>query len=199
MNRVPPPLLLPAEACSLAGVENLTLLNAATLSALERAFWGQVASLDQDACWPWRGPRVRRLGTPLFLGPEWGLPCAPADIVAWVLRRGELPPGRLLMRTCRVPACICPAHGRLTVDVPPATPAYVRHYRPSARVNDAVAREMRERFAVGDLSQEELSRRYGGVMSRQAVGSLLHGQSHTGAGGPILPPARPGRPKRRRD
>lgn len=73
----------------------------------ERRFWSKVARGDDSACWPWTAGTVRG-------GYGWiwleGSKRLQAHRAAFMLERGEIPPGVFVCHTCDNPACCNPSH-----------------------------------------------------------------------------------------
>lgn len=59
----------------------------------DRRFWRRVDVGARDECWTWRGPGD-----------------SGADVRAYELMRGPLPPGARLVHRCANPRCVNPDH-----------------------------------------------------------------------------------------
>lgn len=67
-----------------------------------RRFWKHARVGGPGECWPWTGPTGRE-GAPAFEG-------RPAEVRAYELARGPVPPGGSVRRTCGHPECVNPDH-----------------------------------------------------------------------------------------
>lgn len=69
-------------------------------------FWAKANVLGPDECWLWRASVTSRgYGRFRLHGKSRGAHC-----VAWLLDRGPIPPGQLVLHRCDVPLCCNPAH-----------------------------------------------------------------------------------------
>ena len=72
-----------------------------------RRFWSKVQRQGREACWEWTGTYTSK-GSPLFAvnGKN-----ETASKVAWrIAGGGKIPAGTKLMRSCKNPRCVNPAH-----------------------------------------------------------------------------------------
>jgi len=70
-------------------------------------FWSKVARAGPDECWLWKGARHPK-GYGEFRSPP-GLTKI-AHRVAFILSRGDIPPGLLICHSCDNPPCCNPRH-----------------------------------------------------------------------------------------
>lgn len=68
-------------------------------------FWAKVECGQPDECWPWTGTPDNGYGR-FWAGGKSLL----AHRVAWILKHGDVPPGKQLDHLCRNRACCNPAH-----------------------------------------------------------------------------------------
>jgi len=69
-------------------------------------FWAKVTTAEKG-CWLWRGSTQPKGYGTFRCGP--GAPQL-AHRIAWILIRGEIPNGLLVLHKCDVPGCVRPSH-----------------------------------------------------------------------------------------
>ena len=134
-------------------------------------FWAKVdRSGGPDACWPWLGVRSKK-GYGQWR-PE-GHRTVPvyAHRLSYQLAHGGIPKGAYVLHTCDNPPCVNPAHlgvGSQTDNMREMydrardvhnAPRGASHYR--ARLTDEAVAAIRERYRIGELSQEQIAREFG--------------------------------------
>jgi hypothetical protein len=155
-------------------------------------FWPKV---DRSGdCWLWTAGKAGKGYGVLMVGSrrDGNKRMAYAHRVSYEMARGPIPPGMLVRHSCDTPACVNPAHlslgkhldnsrdaverGRTTAgDRHPwrANPALIRkgerHH--GAKLTDQQVREIRERYAAGDISQRQLGAEYG--IQQGAVSAII--------------------------
>lgn len=96
-----------------------------------------------------------------------------AHRVSWVINRGEIPSGMLVLHRCDNPSCINPDHLFLgTQKENMADCSRKGRVRNGARFSLAIAREIRARYREGGRTQGSLADEYG--MSFQHVSSIVN-------------------------
>jgi hypothetical protein len=74
-------------------------------------FWSRVDKRGPDECWLWTGAAFRKSKRQMGYGRRAGSgPNTYAHRVAYMLAKGPIPKGKLVMHTCDVPLCCNPAH-----------------------------------------------------------------------------------------
>lgn len=143
------------------------------------AFWEKVdRGGGPDACWNWkRGKRTRGYGAAYHNGRQW-----PASRLAYALAVGAIPPDMCVCHRCDNPPCCNPAHlflgtvaenardrarkGRGKSNItsflrlhPERT---ARGFQlPHSKVSKEMACAVREMYALGGVTQQDLARRFG--------------------------------------
>jgi len=74
--------------------------------SLEERFWSKVKV--QDGCWAWTGAKTQGYGA-LNLGPR-GAGSIRAHRLSYILHKGEIPAGMLVLHQCDNPECTNPDH-----------------------------------------------------------------------------------------
>jgi hypothetical protein len=143
---------------------------------------------DLGPCWLWVGGRDRDgYGLTPRIGGE-----TKAPRVSWVLAHGPIPEGGWVLHHCDTPPCVNPAHlflgdhranmrDRSAKGRQPAFIGGAGQDNGAARLTDALALAIRERWAAGE-SQPRLAAEYG--ISVGAVGLLVRG--HTWCHLPVI-------------
>jgi DNA-binding XRE family transcriptional regulator len=75
----------------------------------EQRFWRHIYRRNGDSCWPWQGPSS--CGSGLFPLPG-RFPVA-AHRVSYVVFKGDIPAGALVLHNCHNSICVRPSHLRL--------------------------------------------------------------------------------------
>lgn len=121
---------------------------------VEERFWRFV--VKTDACWQWIGKSVNRKGYgQIGLGGKYGKHIT-AHRLSYIIHKGEIPEGLVIMHSCDNPWCVNPDHltagtqseniidaiakGRKAL---PNLPYHAGETHPSAKLNEAQAREVR--------------------------------------------------------
>ena len=74
--------------------------------SLEERFWSKVKV--QDGCWAWTGAKTQGYGV-VTLGPR-GAGSIRAHRLSYILHKGEIPSGMLVLHQCDNPECTNPDH-----------------------------------------------------------------------------------------
>jgi HNH endonuclease len=84
------------------------------IGPLEPRFWSKVAQTSENDCWFWKASIDANGYGQFGLAPgQFGVrtwTMAKAHRVAWLLTKGEIPPGMYLCHTCDMPRCVNPTH-----------------------------------------------------------------------------------------
>lgn len=163
----------------------------------EERFWANVKKTR--GCWKWTGGTSDGRGYFYWDGRQ-GL----AYRYSWELHIGPIPKGKQINHKCDNPGCVRPDHLYIGTQQDNMTDKRVRkrsavgakngtRTKPervargerhgNATLSDAAIKEMRERYAGGGLSQNDLSREYG--ITQAAINSIILGKTRSDAGGPI--------------
>lgn len=156
-------------------------------SFIDEFLWARVDRTNADGCWEWRGNRN---------GAGYGLVSIRygrahrAHRVAWELIMGPIPDDMVICHRCDNPPCVRPEHLFLGTKKD-NTQDMLRKERDRARgerqVNSVLTNadvvSMREQYASGDVSQQELIARFG--VSAGQVSEVLRGLAWAHAPGPI--------------
>jgi hypothetical protein len=134
------------------------------------------AQVDRTgACWIWRGRTVAGYGA-IQVG---GKPVF-AHRLAYAIRYGRVPPRVIVRHVCDNPLCVNPTHLRVGSQRENISEARARgrviselpfgEGHPSSKFSDAEVKHLRDLYASGKFTQQELALRYG---VRQSTISLI--------------------------
>lgn len=148
-------------------------------------FWRSVDMRGDSECWPWKGDRTNQgYGIFVYHGVR-----RPAHELARSFSVGELRPhGFDTCHSCDVPLCCNPAHLRFGTRQDNVDDMWERgrglegETNPSAKLTNALAKEIRERRSLG-ARQVDLAAEYG--ISAAYVSDIVNGLVWQDAGGPI--------------
>ena len=137
-------------------------------------FWSKVDVRDVDDCWEWLGGKTRGgYGEFFFEGSV-----RRAHRVAWMLEKGEIPEGSLILHSCDNPACVNPAHLSIGSHVDNAADmvargrACVGEKQGSSRLTEKSVGEIRRRYAAGGVTIRELAAEHG--VAEMTVSDVIH-------------------------
>lgn len=141
-------------------------------------FWSKVDRRDTSAvCWRWRGGTSKGRGQFAAQGTTYQ-----AHRVAYTLTTGPVPPGQVVLQRCANLLCVNPDHLMLSDPVP----SEVRgEDHALARLRNAQAVAIRERYAAGGITHVALARDYG--VTEATIRRVLRGHRYTSASGPRIP------------
>jgi len=134
--------------------------------------WSGAVCMLATRCWEWQRYRnIDGYGMLLMDGQS-----ERTHRVAWLLTHGPIPPGAAICHLCDNPPCINPDHLTLRDH------AWNNHdrsmkgrdARPRAKLNFALAQEIRTRYAAGGILQSELAREYG--VNAPAINNIIAGR-----------------------
>lgn len=166
-------------------------------------FWSKVAFGEGDACWEWTGTLNSRYGYGMFHIVE-GKPIL-AHRFAYILSRGHIPDGLVLLHSCDNRPCVRPEHLKPDTQQANMDDMWEKGRGPSgernaarlypervargerqgtSKMTDARVLEMRERHARGD-SIGVLSREFD--LSSSNVSLIVTGRRWSHVGGPLRP------------
>jgi hypothetical protein len=151
-------------------------------------FWSKVLRPSPDACWIWQG-RVNSNGYGRFEVWQQGRRFRPlAHRIAYRLDKGGLDDTIKLLHRCDLPSCCNPDHlrpgtqadnmadasakGRLAGK---RVPRGENHY--ATRLTDSDVRQIRRRYAAGQISQRALAAEY--QVSQRTIGAIALRQTWT--------------------
>lgn len=139
-----------------------------------KRFWGKVDVRSPDECWDWTASRVNgRYGR---LGIQGKLVLA--HRVAYTLVYGTIPEsdapgGSVIMHSCDRPVCCNPFHlslGTQSINMADSSAkgrmaSLCGESSPIAKLTNSVVLEIRERYALGGITQPQLAAEYGIALS----------------------------------
>lgn len=121
-------------------------------------FWNKVKKAEPDECWEWQAGCCRDgYGTFHYNGKSTGAHC-----VSYLLTKGEIPLGMVVMHTCDNPPCCNPSHLKLGTHKDNAHDAIKKgRFSPLQKIFVGDVREIRRLYAVGSYTYEGLGTLYG--------------------------------------
>ena len=140
-------------------------------------FWSKAGKRTEHECWEWTAYKDRQGRGMINAGrrPEY------ASRVAYMLTRGSIPDGLVVMHSCDNPSCVNPGHLSLGTRQDNMSDSVVKgrmHYGEDngmAKLTQAKAEIIRQEYAAGKGSYRKLARVYG--VSRSAISQLVRGET----------------------
>lgn len=133
-------------------------------------FWERVdTSAGPEECWLWMGRRLPRGYGRLYHGGRHTY----AHRVSWELAHGPIPTGLHVCHHCDTPPCVNPAHLFLGTAADNVADRDAKGRRRTV-LTAARAQDIRERYALGGITQTALARHYG--VSHVTISKLISGR-----------------------
>lgn len=141
-------------------------------------------------CWRWTACRGNGYGV-FGLTERKGLAInSRAHRISWMLAHGAIPQGMNVCHHCDEPGCVNPDHLFLetaagnTADMTRKGRQAKGADNGTAKITDEIAVAIRQRFALGDLTQIELGRQYG--LAGPTISKIVLGDAWQHVGGPVV-------------
>lgn len=141
---------------------------------LAERFWEKVERRGPDDCWIWNGATdwfgYGRINNSAGTNR--------AHRVSWELHFGPIPEGLHCLHKCDNPSCCNPKHLELGDDKKNISDAAKRgrtsrgEHRPLSKLTAAQVREIRQRYASGGVTHQELADDY--PVSRRTIGKIVN-------------------------
>ena len=137
-------------------------LEAMDREAWAHRYWEKVDVRGKDDCWLWQASQRNGYGQFRLNGNT-----AYAHRLAWELKNGPIPEGLWICHTCDTPSCCNPAHLFLGTDAENHHDMQkkgriargIRHG--GASLTQESVRQIRDLYAGGEYTQQELAQRFG--------------------------------------
>lgn len=139
------------------------------LVKIEDRFHNHVSPRDDNGCMKWTG-NVAVSGYGFIRADNRGRPLL-AHRVAYEMAKGPIPDGMLIRHTCDTPSCVNPAHLVLGTDADNVRDMVARDRCTAARLLVAQVREIRSKYADGNITVKELASQY--FVGESAIWKLL--------------------------
>lgn len=163
-----PPFTRPLHPCAFCGKETRKRVycDRACYGAAERAqvpavFWSKVAKTA--GCWEWQGSRQRGPRPYGKFGSKGGQRTTYAHRVAYLLTKGPIPPGLVVMHLCDNPPCVNPDHlvlgtnnenmADMAAKGRQRSPSLPGPTNPSVKLTLVQVEEIRRRAAAGEMGK----------------------------------------------
>ncbi len=147
-------------------------------------FWSYVdVTGGPDSCWEWQGTRDKDGYGNLTISRDGKWWPERAHRIAWFLANGPIPPDRkIIMHSCDNPPCCNPAHlsnGTNTDNVRDCVrkgrhkgTGPIGENAGRAKLTDDKVRDIRQRYARGGISMQQLGEMYG--VTNQSIFAIIH-------------------------
>lgn len=134
---------------------------------LEERFWKHVNKLSEDECWPWTGATTRGGYAQLSVGrykPDatiWGV-----HRLSYILHKGEIPDGMLILHSCDNPRCVNPKHLRVGTTLDNMRDRHAKgHYsvgsqNTAAKLTEADVAEIRRIYNTSRTSTKVIAKQF---------------------------------------
>ncbi len=148
----------------------------------EQLFWKKVDKISHpNGCWLWMNETCGKThGTVNYKGYRTG-----AHRIAWILTKGPIPEGKVLMHACDNGICVNPDHLKIGTQHDNMldmwakgrgkNPVLKGEKHGMAQVTAEQVIEIRNSYATGTISQQALADRYG--LGQTQVGRIIHGET----------------------
>lgn len=120
-----------------------------------KRFWSKVEVGERGECWKWRASKRHGYGQFEIHYEIWQ-----AHRVAWILTFGPIPKGSFVCHHCDNPGCCNPYHLFLGTDADNTLDA-AKKGRLASKLTKEEVLEIREMYAVGGYTQQELADEFG--------------------------------------
>ncbi len=152
----------------------------------EERFWGKVDRGDEDECWEWHGARTTD-GYGIFTIDRDDIRAHRYSMEIHDYELGE----KQVNHHCDNKPCVNPAHlyvGTQTenmedawerIDIDP--PGHPGESNPNSKLSESDVREIRDRYADGEVTQTALANEYG--VSQFAIGTIVRRETWVEVGG----------------
>lgn len=153
------------------------------LGNVQKRFWAKVRK--SDGCWEWQGYRMPRGYGTFGMKVDGKHRMFLAHRVSWELHHGPIPAGMFVCHACDNPPCVRPDHLFLGKPVENSADMKTKGRskgRPrhgeastSAKLNGEQVAEIRQRYANGGISHEQLAMEYN--VTKATVGRIVRRQT----------------------
>jgi len=148
-----------------------------------RLFWSKVSIQADSECWIWEGAvRSNGYGHMMWLGRKW----RGSHRIAWALDNNvdplSLTPKDIIMHKCDNPLCCNPSHLIKGTQLDNVKDAMSKGRLPlaekstSSKLTSSKAREIVNRYKMGNVSQRVLAEEYG--VSQVTIGRITRGETN---------------------
>ena len=135
-------------------------------------FWSKVCKVSPDECWEWVSGTRGKYGE-FWMNKKNVLP----HRVSYLINKGHIPTGKLVMHTCDNPRCVNPAHLKLGTRKDNVEDMVIKGRGPGASKrkitwNDVC--EIRRLYATGIPSQKTLGKMF--LMHQSKISRIITGK-----------------------
>lgn len=144
---------------------------------LAARFWKFVDKTGPH-CWLWKGTRSDKGYGRFFIAHGWGVY---AHRVAWILTKGPIPDGKLVLHKCDVPLCVrCLYVGTQIENMRDRsergrTSRLNGEKNPFSKLTAKQVKTIRRRYERGDIFQRELAAEFG--VDRTQISQIVIGRA----------------------